>query len=252
MANKRVRINQILQNQIPAYVRDEFPLIASFLRTYYAGQEFDGGPIDLIQNIDSYIKLNSNANTIKETVLTFDADADQNFILVQNTQGFPETSGVLQIGDEIVIYQAKTDTQFLGCARGSFGYTSYENPDDPEVPVFVLTEPIPHKTGDVVKNLSVLFLEEFLKKVKYQLLPGLQSKELSQNLNQAQFIRQSKDFYSTRGTEDSFKILFKALYNDEINIIRPKDYLFTPSNASYQITRDLIVESVEGLSLIHI
>ena len=101
---------------------------------------------------------------------------------------------------------------------------------------------IDHKFQTPVKNLSVLFLQEFLRRVKGQLLPGLQTEKLTDNLNQAQFIRQSRDLYSTRGTESSFKILFKALYNDEIELIRPQDNLISPSNAQYQLTRDLIVE----------
>ena len=103
-----------------------------------------------------------------------------------------------------------------------------------------------HKFQTPVKNLSVLFLQEFLRRVKGQLLPGLQTEKLTDNLNQAQFIRQSRDLYSTRGTESSFKILFKALYNDEIELIRPQDNLISPSNAQYQLTRDLIVEAQEG------
>jgi hypothetical protein len=246
MANNRVQIKHVLQSQLPNYVKDEFPLIDSFLTSYFGGMEFQGGPVDLIQNIDSYIKLNSNANTIKDTEVTFDASETQDYLDVSNTVGFPDNFGVIQVDDEIIIYQAKVGTRFLGCSRGFIGVTSFENPNDPEEAVFSTSEAASHLAGSTVKNLSVLFLEEFLKKVKTQFLPGLESQELTDNLNQAQFIRQSKDFYATRGTEDSFKILFKALYNDQIDIIRPKDYLFTPSNASYQLTRDLIVESVEG------
>ena len=58
MAEKRVQFNKIVKSQLPAYVRDEFPLIGEFLTEYYRGQEYQGGPIDLIENIDSYIKLN--------------------------------------------------------------------------------------------------------------------------------------------------------------------------------------------------
>ena len=246
MAKKRVQIKHLLQNQLPSYVRDEFPLIAEFLTTYYTGLEFQGGPLDLIENIDSYIKLNSNANNIKETTLTFGADESQGYLDVSNTVGFPDNAGILQVDDEIIIYQAKIGTRFLGCTRGFVGVTSFENPDNPEEAVFSTSDAASHSAGATVRNLSVLFLEEFLKKVKTQFLPGLQSQQLDSQLNQAQFIRQSKDFYSRRGTEDSFKILFKALYNDDIDIIRPQDYLITPSNASYQLTRDLIVESVEG------
>ena len=113
MANNRVQIGQVLQSQLPNYVKDEFPLIASFLTQYFSGLEFQGGPIDLIQNIDSYIKLNSNANTIGETELTFDTDESQDYLDVSNTAGFPENSGILQVDDEIIIYKAKVGTIFF-------------------------------------------------------------------------------------------------------------------------------------------
>ena len=69
MAEKRVQFNKIVKSQLPAYVRDEFPLIGEFLTEYYRGQEYQGGPIDLIENIDSYIKLNECGNTVGFTSL---------------------------------------------------------------------------------------------------------------------------------------------------------------------------------------
>ena len=70
--------------------------------------------------------------------------------------------------------------------------------------MFSESESAAHNFRDSVKNLSALFLQEFLKKIKGQFLPGLQTQELSETLNQAQFIRQSRDLYSARGTESSF------------------------------------------------
>ena len=45
MAEKRVQFNKIVKSQLPAYVRDEFPLIGEFLTEYYRGQEYQGVPI---------------------------------------------------------------------------------------------------------------------------------------------------------------------------------------------------------------
>ena len=52
MSEKRVKLNQIVKNQVPSYVRDDFPLVGEFLSQYYLGQEYQGGPLDLINNID--------------------------------------------------------------------------------------------------------------------------------------------------------------------------------------------------------
>ena len=96
------------------------------------------------------------------------------------------------------------------------------------------------------KTLSSLFLKEFLVKTKHQLTPGFESRKLSSDLDQNIFIKQSKDFYLSKGTDRGFEILFKSLYNENVKIIRPSEFLFTPSNANYKITRDFVVEPISG------
>ena len=86
----------------------------------------------------------------------------------------------------------------------------------------------------------------FLPNSKNNSLQDLTSRELTAGLNQNTFIKQSKDFYRSKGTDRSFEILFKALYNEEVRIVKPRDFLFTPSNADYRVTNDLVVEPVLG------
>ena len=246
MSEKRVQFNKIVKNQLPSYVKDEFPLIGEFLSQYYLGQEFQGAPIDLIQNIDSYIKLNECGNAVASTTLSENVDFAANNIFVENTSGFPENYGLIKINDEIITYTSKTDVSFVDCVRGFSGITSFTNPDNPEDLVFSSSQISTHNQGTTVENLSGLFLQEFLKKVKKQFLPGFQKKVLDEDLNQSQFIRNSKDFYSTRGTDASFKILFKSLYGEDVEIVRPSDYVISSSNAIFRRTKDLIVESISG------
>ena len=42
------------------------------------------------------------------------------------------------------------------------------------------------------------------------------------------------------------KSYFKALYGEDIKIIRPKEYLFTPSNGQNLVTSNFVVESISG------
>ena len=60
MTDKRVQINKVVKEQLPSYVRDDSPLVGEFLSAYYQGQEYQGGPIDIINNLDSYIQLNKS------------------------------------------------------------------------------------------------------------------------------------------------------------------------------------------------
>ena len=182
MTLKKVQINKIVKNQLPEYVREDFPLVGEFLSAYYRGQEYQGGPIDLINNIDSYIKLSENGNIITSTELTERIEEFDTEISVENTVGFPDNNGLIKIGDEIITYESKTDVKFLNCTRGFSGVTSFENPAEPEDLVFQTSEAAPHDENGGVENLSVLFLKEFLRKTKNQLLYGIQ-KDLHEDLN---------------------------------------------------------------------
>ena len=114
MADKRVQFSNIVQNQLPNYVRDDFPLVSEFLKSYYQGQEYEGGPIDLIQNIDQYVKVSEQTNLITSTTLDADLTIYDTTIPVQaypnGTNGFPDSYGLIKIDDEVITYTGKTDT----------------------------------------------------------------------------------------------------------------------------------------------
>ena len=126
------------------------------------------------------------------------------------TYGFPDSYGLIQIDDEIITYTGKTDSSFTGCIRGFSGVTSYNKQNQPDELVFSQSEVAEHASGTTIINLSSLFLKEFLLKSKYQLTPGFENRTFSADLNQSLFIKQAKDFYASKGTDESFRILFKS------------------------------------------
>ena len=250
MKEKRVQFSNIVKNQLPNYVVEEFPLISEFLSQYYISQEFKGAPADLIQNIDRYIKIDELTDQTDSTILDQNVSSFDTIIPINQSgvgiEDFPDSYGVLQIDNEIITYTGKTSNSFTGCIRGFVGITSFTKQNYPDQLVFTESQSAEHNYGAVIKNLSSLFMKEFLLKTKYQLLPGFENRTLSSNINQSLFIKQAKDFYLSKGTDESFKILFNALYGESATIIRPKEYLFRPSDANYKITDDLVVEKIEG------
>ena len=252
MTEKRVQFSNIVQNQLPAYVREEFPLISEFLSQYYISQEFQGAPVDLIQNIDQYIKVDELANTIDSLYLLSNISDIDTTITVdvgknpEGTLNFPDSYGLLQIDDEIITYTGKTTNSFTGCIRGFSGITSYTTQNAPDQLTFKSSESSSHNSGVKIVNLSSLFLKQFLSKIKYQLSPGFEDRTLYSGLDQSIFLKQIKDFYQSKGTDESFIILFKVLYGKDVKIIKPKENLFRPSDAQYRLTNDLVVESISG------
>ena len=250
MAIDRVKIQDILSSQVPEYVRDDFPLLVDFLEQYYISQETKGGTFDLIQNLDQYVKvdelynlktstiLNSDINSIDTSIIT---DFNSNF-----TEGFANKNGLIKIDNEIIAYGYKTETSFEDCVRGFSGISSYIGTNSPDELVFDQTISSSHKKGALIQNLNVLFLQEFFKKIKSQVLPGFQDIKLFDNLNQRNFIYGASSFYQSKGTDASIEILFRALYGKNAKVIRPSEFLISPSNADYRITKDFVVESYIG------
>jgi hypothetical protein len=252
MSEKRIQFSNIVRNQLPSYIKEEFPLVSEFLSQYYLSQEFQGAPIDLIQNIDQYIKLDQLADQIDSIILLSNISSIDDTIFINiaesptGTNGFPKEYGLVKIDDEIITYTGKTFNSFTGCIRGFSGISSYVSQNQPDQLVFSKTESSEHSAGSTITNLSSLFLKEFLLKIKHQLTPGFESRAFVDELDESLFIKQSKDFYRSKGTDQSFEILFKSLYGENVNVIRPKEYLFRPSDAQFQITKDFVVESIEG------
>ena len=59
MIETRAKTHSVVTYQIPEFIRDESPLFGEFLEQYYKSQEYQGGPIDIAENIDQYLKNDS-------------------------------------------------------------------------------------------------------------------------------------------------------------------------------------------------
>ena len=121
--DKRIKVNKIIENQLPEFLITDFPKATEFLRQYYISQEFQGGPSDLISNFDQYLRSDNLVPEVVTgtTTLLSSIDSDDTVIAVESTRGFPSEYGLLKIDDEIISYTGITSTSFTGCIRGFSG-----------------------------------------------------------------------------------------------------------------------------------
>lgn len=315
MTNTRVKISSIVQNQLPDFVQEEYPLVSEFLKEYYNSLEGKSGTLDILQNIDQYVKIDNLSESLFSRTVTVNPQAPQTYFIVSggysienlvvykngvkltknvdyfatdgssvfltspalstdviefaiqtpsstflsssvdfvdstinvsSTYGFPESNGIIRIDSEIILYKNKTTTSFLDCTRGFSGITSYRSENNPDQLVFSTSGISTHTINTKVENLSSLLLKEFLVKIKRQLIPGFENREFTEGLNEKTFIKQAKDFYTSKGTDQSYTLLFKSLFGETVDVIKPRDFLLKPSDAQYRITKDLVVESISG------
>jgi len=241
----RVKIQDIVSNQLPEFVLDESPKAVDFLKQYYISQEYQGGPVDIVENLDQYLKVDNLTPEVivGSTTLSSNINTVDTTITVPTTKGFPNQYGLLKINDEIITYTGLTTNTFTGCVRGFSGITSYrENLNDEEL-VFSTSTTSSHNSGTTIQNLSSLFLKEFYNKIKSTFTPGFENRELSSEINVGNFIKEARSFYESKGTDDSFRILFNVLYGETPSIINLEDYVTKPSDANF-IRREVCVAEV--------
>ena len=119
MADKKVKIGNILDNLLPEFVTTDNPLFVDFLRSYYISEERDYGSIYLIdhlselKNVESFAELIIGAInpatgqpfvpiTLTKSVLHLDETIE-----VNTTVGFPNQYGLLRIENEVITYTGK-------------------------------------------------------------------------------------------------------------------------------------------------
>lgn len=84
----------------------------------------------------------------------------------------------------------------------------------------------------IFEKLKAQYMPEFDVKLSIDRESGL-------NINESNVLKNIKQFYDSKGTEDSIKFLFKILYDTDAKIKYPREHVLRPSAGSF-ITKDII------------
>jgi hypothetical protein len=249
---RKVKIENILEFQIPSFLSSDSPFFKEFLAQYYISQTHLTGTLDLANNIEDYKNIstytsgkvyNSNLNCyLIDDILSFDDEIE-----VNSTFGFPDRYGLLQIDNEIITYTEITENKFLGCVRGFSGISKIEDSEDSDGLIFSATLAEDHYSESIVKNLNLNFYGKLFQKFKSQYLPDFENRKFNSKIDLELLLNRARDFYLTKGTDTSFKILFEILYGDEVSIIKPQEYIIRSSDSNYLVTKNILVEPLFGI-----
>ena len=245
---KRVTVQQVIENQLPEFILSESPKTIDFLKQYYLSQEHQGGASDIAVNLDQYLKVDNLTPEVisGETTLYSDITTSDTTVQVYSTKGFPNEWGLFKIDNEVFSYTGLTTNTFTGVLRGFSGITSYRTDLDAEELLFNDTSAASHTATTKVQNLSALFLKEFYKKLKITLAPGLEDVDFQSNLDVNNFIKEARSLYESKGTKESFRILFNALYGVTPNVVDLEQYLPKPSSSEFLRRELLVAERISG------
>jgi hypothetical protein len=239
MASKSRNLSALIDNQLPSFISNEYPKFSAFLQKYYEHLELDGNPLDIVNNltkyrdVDTYDSSVSIQNTKLVQIITLPSEIN---IEVEDASSFPEKNGYIRINDEIIFYANRNQTTFINCYRNVSGTTKigdlYEKSEFKYVSndqVGIGSENYP--TGTIVSNISNLFLYALVKNFESEYLRSFPEKALKKQINRSVLIKNIKDFYATKGTEQSIKFIFNSIVAEDSSDIPTVYY---PKNSVYK------------------
>ena len=237
----RTKVSNRLEEQMPQFVREDYPDFIQFVKYYYQALELKGNPVDIIQNIDEYYNIDRLNDLVESTTASSGIESDATVIDVTNTRDFPK-EGLIMIDEEIIYYKEKTQTQFRDCVRGFHATTKIGT-----LAEYTFTESVAayHNFQSTVVNLNNLLPLFLLQRFRDQFAESFPSK-FAPEIQQSTVTKRLKDFYAAKGTSRSFKYLMRVLFGVESIIEYPKDRIFKPSDAFYTVREIIRATAITG------
>ena len=240
MAAIKKRISALVNKQLPDFISAEYPKFSAFLQKYYEQLELRGQPLDIIQNLTQYSDIDTYEKGLLSefTTCTANVAAADTTIQIAVSESFPETNGYVLIDDEVIFYETKTDTTLENCIRNVSGTTKlgdlynestwtqgdYGNGGD-------------HLSGATVYNISNLFLYAFVKNYETQYLASFPEESLKPEVDKRTLIKNIKQFYRAKGTDQSIKFIFNSIVaqdaEDIPSIYYPKENTLKASTSDW-------------------
>jgi len=246
MSSDKLNISTFIEEQLPSFIKEEFPRFSNFFTSYYKSLEISGGVLDIANNILDYVNFDSltKENLISETNLTSGVTSSGTTISVNSVKGFPEKEGIILVDREIIFYKEvnKTTNQFLNCVRG---YSATTVLSDLGTTVTNSVAAL-HTNGSTVKNLSNLILFAFIKNYQNQYLDGFPYTQLDSDIDQVTLLENIKDFYSYKGTTTSIQFLFQSIFAEEVEVFFPRETLLKASTSNWTVDDIIKVEAISG------
>jgi len=250
MAVKTKRISTLIESQLPEFISSEYELFGKFVEKYYESLEVQGGTLDIISNVQKYLDIDFyEKNLLKQNdILVSSISSSETTISLIDAGSFPEKNGYVRIGSEIIFYATRNGNQLLDCSRGVSGNTTlgdlYNSSD------FQSTEAVSHVSGEIVYNVSNLFLYAFVKNFETQYLGSFPEKYLRGEVDKRTLIKNIQKFYKAKGTDSSIKFIFNTIVSRDVNnkpsVYNPRDFTYKASEADWINIYALKVKVVSG------
>ena len=224
------KVSPHIQDQLPEFIKADHPVFALFLKYYY--EFLESGEL---------VVSGSNDFVIEETITT-------NYILdEQELKVVLESSiGKFVAGETIVGSKSKATARVLVDdfdANNRLFITSQQRFETGEIitgSTSGATTTVVSYRANPVQNIQQMLeyadvdntVYSFLDKFRDSLMESIPN-TLAEGTEKRKLIKSIKDLYAAKGTADAHKLFFRILFNEEPEIIYPRDNLLRSSDGEW-------------------
>lgn len=234
------KVSPHIDSQLPDFVRQDHPLFSLFLKYYY--EFLEAGELSL---------SGSNDYVIEETIT-------KNYILGEDEEKvvLEESVGKFTVGETITGATSGATARVLvddfddGNRLFITSQQRFETGETVTGNTSGATSTVTSYRANPVQNIQQLLayadvdntVFSFLDKFRDSFMEALPN-TVADGLSKRKLVKNIKDMYAAKGTEDGHKLFFRILFDEEAEIIYPRDSLFRPSDGQW--STDKVIRIVE-------
>lgn len=220
------RASMRLEQIVPEFIRTQYPLFLEFLRGYYEFlEQYDTKPITPVyvpqQGVVTIVAGSSTVTGNNTTFTLVNRGLEANSAL----QEFDR----IRVAGELFTVRATTanNTELIILDVPSRNYYAS--------PYYVETQKSSRQASGALRQLLTFHeidetLPDFIANFQDTFLRNFSRVGTDYTV----LIPQILSFYQSRGSEDSFRFLFRALFGQEISLTYPREYVFSTSDSRYE------------------
>ena len=220
-------------NTEAARVKSLLPL---YLRETAATSESTTTDLSLIALLEDYYKYLSNHGMVTklEVVNSGSSHSDATGLAITGGSGEELTVNVETGIDSPAgrVINAVVNNPGLNYRIGDIVTLNNSSGDDATFKVIDINAGPTNVIADVIPEHDPdLISDDFINKFKQEIAKTVPE---AATMTKKSLYKKIHQFYKTRGSEESIKAFFKIFFNADVELFKPKDYLFKPSDASFE------------------
>ncbi len=246
ISDKNNKVSELVESQLPNFLQEDGPKFITFVEKYYEWMETS----KLEVSVDGNLNLDFSQSVKIKATKQINQNQNVKYVYAQVINSFELENGnyvfyIKEYDDDPKQSQTRgfvsgDDIHFV---EGSNGFTGTI-----QVVSYIQNVSLSSKNvwnlQDIDRTLDEyvdFFMKEFIEGYPLAFPSESESTDIDIPEFKKFLVKNSRDFYQSKGTVDSFKYFFRTIFNQEVQIHYPKDDILKPSDNTYLKTKSILL-----------